>query len=164
MLSQSGLFEKTNTGINDHLLNCMKKINDETVKLFETVNQQNGLQPIHADLHLGNIIWDNENLSIIDFDDCGFGLPIQDLAISLFYMRQNHDRDIPLLAGYNSITPFPEYSQPDLELLIASRTLTLVNYLLETTSAEDRAFLPTYLGRAERRLDHYFETGEFLLL
>ena len=38
---------------------------------------------LHADLKTANSIWSGGRLHAIDFDDCGFGLPLFDLAASL---------------------------------------------------------------------------------
>ena len=39
---------------------------------------------IHADMHFGNVLWEGDNLKPIDFDDCGYGLQMYDLAV-VFY-------------------------------------------------------------------------------
>lgn len=45
---------------------------------------------IHADLHLGNLLVDNGELSLIDFDDAGFGWHQYDIAVAFY-----HTRDLP---------------------------------------------------------------------
>jgi Ser/Thr protein kinase RdoA (MazF antagonist) len=164
MVKRDNLFVEPDARVNTDLYKLLMVLNERTLGLFESLNQRFKLQPIHADLHSGNIIWDKDQISIIDFDDCGIGLPLQDFAISLYYLRDNKSREEHLLAGYRSIRPIPEHEPWELELLIASRAMSLLNYLLETSTAEHVAYLPTYLAHTEKRLEHYFETGEFLLL
>jgi Ser/Thr protein kinase RdoA (MazF antagonist) len=38
---------------------------------------------IHADLHLDNALFWRDDVRIIDFDDCGFGYWLYDIAVSL---------------------------------------------------------------------------------
>lgn len=60
---------------------------------------------IHADLHLGNALFDHGAVKIIDFDDCGTGPRLYDLAVALWELRDRPDypafRDA-LLSGYGS--------------------------------------------------------------
>ncbi|MFT4136685.1 phosphotransferase enzyme family protein [Microbacterium sp.] len=61
---------------------------------------------IHADLHLGNAVFEAGRVKLIDFDDCGFGPRIYDVAVALWEQRDRGDyprfRDA-LLAGYRSV-------------------------------------------------------------
>lgn len=58
---------------------------------------------IHADLHLGNALFHRGVVKLIDFDDCGTGPRLYDLAVALWELRDRPDypafRDA-LLAGY----------------------------------------------------------------
>ena len=60
---------------------------------------------IHADLHLGNALFDRGGVKLIDFDDCGCGPRLYDLAVALWELRDSQDyppfRDA-LLDGYRS--------------------------------------------------------------
>ena len=42
---------------------------------------------IHADMRLGNLLVDGERVTLLDFDDCGFGWFLYDLAASLSLLR-----------------------------------------------------------------------------
>lgn len=61
---------------------------------------------IHADLHLGNVVLAGSSVKLIDFDDCGFGARLYDLAVAVWEMRDEPAylacRDA-LLAGYRSV-------------------------------------------------------------
>jgi len=91
-------------------------------------------------------------------------IQLQFLAIAIFYLREDRRREKHLLAGYESVTPLPLLEPQELELLIANRNLVLLNYLFETTNADEIALVPGYLDKTQRRLKHFFETGEFALL
>ena len=58
---------------------------------------------IHADLHLGNALFHHGRVKLIDFDDCGTGHRLYELAVALWELRARPDypafRDA-LLAGY----------------------------------------------------------------
>jgi len=62
------------------------------------------------------------------------------------------------------VTPIPEHEPWEMELLIANRQLVLLNFLFETTVADEIALIPEYLVKVEKRLRHFLETGEFVLL
>jgi Ser/Thr protein kinase RdoA (MazF antagonist) len=47
--------------------------------------------PIHADLHLDNALFWHGDVRVIDFDDCGFGFRLYDLAVALWELRQRGD-------------------------------------------------------------------------
>lgn len=60
---------------------------------------------IHADLHLGNALFHRGAVKLIDFDDCGTGPRLYDVAVALWELRDRQDypeyRDA-LLSGYRT--------------------------------------------------------------
>jgi Ser/Thr protein kinase RdoA (MazF antagonist) len=68
---------------------------------------------IHADMHPGNVLVDDDRLTVIDFDDAAWGWHIYDIAVALV-----HQQDGPNLAaferayitGYRSVRPISEQS------------------------------------------------------
>jgi Ser/Thr protein kinase RdoA (MazF antagonist) len=46
---------------------------------------------IHADLHPGNALFWHDEVRVIDFDDCGFGYWLYDIAVALWELRHRHD-------------------------------------------------------------------------
>ena len=109
------------------------------------------LQPIHADIHPWNVMWHEGELAVFDFDDCGLGLPIQDLMTSIYYL-DTPEQDAALLAGYASVAPVPEYTPEQRQVLLLQRRLMLLNYLLETSNPEHAAMVPEYQAETFRRL------------
>ena len=60
---------------------------------------------IHADLHLGNALFHRGAVKLIDFDDCGTGPRLYDLAVALWELRDRADYPVfrdALLAGYRA--------------------------------------------------------------
>jgi len=149
--------------INDKLYGDILKALSITDEVHTRLSAENNLIPIHADMHAGNVIVNNGKLAIIDFDDAGIGLPIQDLAISNYYIREDTEKEKHLKAGFASIKELPKISEPDYEALLLSRLVVLINAVLGMTSAEIIEFLPTFMKRCQLRLDHFFATGQLLL-
>jgi len=106
---------------------------------------------IHADLHGGNVLWDVNSLSVLDFDDSGIGLAAQDLATAIYYL-DTPEQDGALREGYLTVAPLPEMSERDLEVFLIQRRVILLNYLYETTNEEHRAMIPEYLEESLRRM------------
>jgi Ser/Thr protein kinase RdoA (MazF antagonist) len=111
---------------------------------------------IHADLHGGNVLWDANSLSVLDFDDSGIGLPVQDLATAIYYL-DTPEQDAALRAGYSAVAPLPEMSERDLEVFLIQRRVILLNYLYETTNEEHRAMIPDYLEESLRRIRKFLQ-------
>lgn len=163
MVNRDHLFAEEDERITPELYELLRDVNMEAVKVFDSLREHSAPQLIHADLHFGNVIAQDGSIAILDFDDAGMGFPLQDLAIALFYLRSDLSREEHLLAGYRSIAPLPQYEPKDLETLIASRSLALLNYLFETTTADDIKFIPVYLDRTAKRLKNFKQSGRFLL-
>ena len=117
--------------------------------------------PLHADLHVWNLKWYRGRLSVFDFDDSGIGVPVQDLAISTYYLRDNVAQEEALLAGYQAVRSLPSYTTDQFEAMVASRNLVLLNDVITTTNAEFLAMLPTYVPRTITKLRHYLDTGRY---
>jgi Ser/Thr protein kinase RdoA (MazF antagonist) len=136
------------------------KLSDE---VFSRISKDQELLPLHADLHMANVIQTKDKLAIIDFDDAGLGLPIQDLVISNYYIREDREREKHLKEGYSSILELPKISDEDYEVLLLGRLIVLIDAVLDMTSAEIIEFLPKFLVRAQKRFDQFYSTGQFTL-
>lgn len=125
------------------------------------------VQPLHADLHGGNLKWHDGRLAVFDFDDAGLGVPVLDLAISTFYLRRSSPgsraSEEALRAGYREVAPLPVGTDDHLEALVAARQLLLANDLLGSSTASLRAMAAGYLGTTLDRLRAWFDTGTFRL-
>jgi Ser/Thr protein kinase RdoA (MazF antagonist) len=60
---------------------------------------------IHADFHSGNYVLCDENVCIIDFDRCGFGLYLYDLALALMELEEQQRK--AFLQGYETVRALP---------------------------------------------------------
>ena len=112
---------------------------------------------IHADMHGGNVLWHEGSLSVIDFDDCGLGLPLQDLATALYYL-DTPEQDAAFRRGYESMAPIPECSDKEMKMLFLQRRIVLLNYLYETSNLEHKSMIPEYQEETLRRIRKFLET------
>lgn len=87
---------------------------------------------IHADLHHRNLVIDGEALSIIDFDDAGFGWYVNDLAVALMHQqgRPNFSAlQAALLAGYRARRPLSAEEEARLPMFLLVRRLAVIGWL-----------------------------------
>jgi len=65
---------------------------------------------IHADLHLGNVLFEDEEVNLIDFDDTGFGFWLYDFSSALAYAVESEEFPIlqeAMFKGYREIRALP---------------------------------------------------------
>lgn len=135
---------------------ALKIIESEIAELY----RQNKSQIIHADLHGWNVMWHQNEIAVFDFDDCGFGLPVQDLATAIYYL-DTPEQDAAIKEGYASVAPLPHYSESQMKMFMIQRRIILLNYLYETSNDEHRAMIPDYLEESLRRINKFItETKE----
>ena len=123
---------------------------------IDELYRQNTTQIIHADLHGWNVMWHEDQVAVFDFDDCGIGLPIQDLATAIYYL-DTPEQDAALKEGYSSVAPLPQYSESQMQMFMIQRRIILLNYLYETSNEEHRAMIPEYLEESLRRITSFLE-------
>jgi Ser/Thr protein kinase RdoA (MazF antagonist) len=89
---------------------------------------------IHADLHQGNYFFAGRRVCAIDFDDCGWGHHLHDLAVTISELR-GHRRyrslRTALLRGYRAVRRLPIEHERYLETFEALRTLQLTLWFIE---------------------------------
>jgi Ser/Thr protein kinase RdoA (MazF antagonist) len=132
----------------------LKKAHDLIMKYIDELYATSAVHIIHADLHGWNLMWHEGQLSIFDFDDCGYGVEAQDIAVALYYL-DTPEQDAALLEGYKSIRPLPLYSEKAMKALLLQRRLLLLNYLYETKNAEHKEMLPAYLEKTFERVSTF---------
>lgn len=135
---------------------------EETARVFARVYDGAPVQPLHADLHGGNLKWIRGRLAVFDFDDCGLGVPELDLAIAVFYLRGDvATLEQALRGGYADVSPLPDVDPTHFEALIAARQLLLANSLLASTTTQLHGEARNYLDVTVSRLRHWLGTGRF---
>ena len=111
------------------LRGAYESILKDLFNLIENAYQQTGelkLQRIHADMHMGNILMNDEHLHIVDLDDSQMGPAIQDLWMFLSGDRNAMTRQLMvLLEGYNE---FYDFNPRELHLVEVMRSLRMICY------------------------------------
>jgi len=90
---------------------------------------------IHADLHLGNTLFWRDEVRVIDFDDCGFGYWLYDIAVSLWELRHRNDYQqfqSALIDGYTRHRPLPPGGLAHLDDFIAAREVAFGLWFIGT--------------------------------
>jgi len=125
----------------------IEQARDLIMKYTDELYSTSVVHIIHADFHGWNLMWHEDQVFIFDFDDCGFGVEAQDIAVALYWLN-TPTADSTLLEGYRSVRPLPAYSDKAMKALLLQRRLLLLNYLFETKNAEHKEMLPAYLKRS----------------
>ncbi|GAA2877939.1 phosphotransferase [Streptosporangium fragile] len=100
---------------------------------------------IHADLRLANLlVVGDEPPSVIDFDDCGFGWHLYDLAAALSFIE--HRPEVPELVdswlrGYRAVLSLPAEDEAEIWTFVMFRRLLLVAWIGTHTGADIAAEL-----------------------
>ena len=116
---------------------------------------------IHADMRLANLLIDNEETQLIDFDDCGFGWFMYDFAAGISFM-EDHPQ-VPALreawvTGYRSVRPLGEEDEREIDSFIMLRRLALLAWIgshAETDLARSQA--PHFASVTAQLADIYLE-------
>ena len=93
---------------------------------------ENNYGLIHADLRLANLLLEGAQIKVIDFDDCGFGWHLHDLASALSFMEEKPI--VPKLVnawldGYRKVLPFTDTDFEEIDTFIMLRRLQLTAWL-----------------------------------
>ncbi len=87
---------------------------------------------IHADLRLANLLIEGETTAIIDFDDCGFGWYLFDLAGALSFLEERADATELIAAwleGYRRVAPVPADMETAIPSFVLLRRLQLIGWV-----------------------------------
>lgn len=112
------------------LLSRLEQVVRSRLARLSTDQDRFGL--IHADLRLANLLVEGDTTSIIDFDDCGYGWYLFDLAAALSFLEGRPD--VPELTaawfnGYRKLSNIPADVEAELPTLIMLRRLALMGWV-----------------------------------
>lgn len=120
---------------------------------------------IHADLLAKNIVFRADAIAALDFEFCGWGFYLYDLAPLLWHLKGERASDYHVLEdalwrGYTSVRPTSDGDRELLEPLIAARQLASIRWLLANlrNPTVGEAAPPLIAGRCEE-LKVFLETG-----
>ena len=117
---------------------------------------------LHLDMHFGNVKLLGDRLAVLDFDDSMWAYPVQDIAVSLYYLRYlrglGADVLTPFKSGYVRLRRWPEEWDGQIKLLIEARALDLVDVFVSLDSPRIKAHLPQLLQGIEDQLRSLSDT------
>ncbi len=116
---------------------------------------------IHYDLHPGNFLFDGSQARMLDFDECGHGFYLFDLAHLLFeFMEHPRAPDFrrAALESYAQSRDIPPVPGTDLTLFLALQGIAYVNWLHRVFRRDGHAdgaeyWLPMLVRRIRIALD-----------
>ena len=125
---------------------------------LQTLFSQSPTPPIllHGDMHCGNVHLHRNKLYALDFEDLMLGYPIQDIAITLYYGRDEPDYPIwraALKEAYSAVRPWPEQADEAIDLLRIGRMLTFINYVTHAMPNEAEDYLSNWFPKIEAYLE-----------
>lgn len=132
-----------------------KELMDTAIPLFNNrlkkIYKAEKPQLLHGDLNPWNVKINDNKLSILDFEDAILGQPVQELAILLFYYKQDKIFSYEyvkkwVLEGYISVRNTPNFSDKDIEFFQMARSVNFLNYVL-TLKGDYKKFIEDGLAK-----------------
>ncbi len=125
------------------LLDKLAGVLRERIEAYGKGSGRYGL--IHSDLRLANLLIDHGKFQVIDFDDCGFGWFLYDLASALSFIEESpHVPDLVAawLRGYRSVRDLEPEDEAMIPTFIMARRLLLTAWV----GSHQEAPYPRQLG------------------
>jgi len=133
--------------------------------LTELASRSRSAGLIHADLLAKNIVFCAHSIAALDFEFCGWGCYLYDLAPILWQLKGERKGDYLELAdalwrGYTSVRPTPDGDRELLEPLIAARQLASIRWLLANLQNPSvGAAAPSLIAERCEELKVFLDTG-----
>ena len=142
------------------LLERARERADRDLAAFGKDSDRYGL--IHADFVPENLLFDGERINLIDFDDCGFGWHMFELATALFFLEHQNDDAVltqALLRGYRQERALSPEHEAMLPLFLFLRGTTYMGWTQtrhETETAQTQG--PMVVARTCDLAERYLMT------
>ena len=107
---------------------------------------------IHSDLHLGNLMANGDDLTVIDFDDAGFGWFSHEVACALHPGVGEPwfaDARKALVEGYRSVCTVTDGEIESIDTFLAVRSLMIVGWLDTRPELSAHQYFPLVVKGAE---------------
>ena len=141
------------------LLERATQLLGQRLDVFGTGPERYGL--IHADQRAANLLIDGERTSIIDFDDCGLGWFLHDLAAALSFIEHRADVDQltgAWLEGYTRAGALPQADIDEIPSFLLQRRLQLLAWRGSHADTElARSLGPEWVAATVRMGEQYLQ-------
>ena len=120
----------------DRMMKVRDKLRTELTALG-TEPDKYGL--IHADLMFENILTGEDGVRVIDFDDCGYGWYLFDLATSIFFLQGTEHFNLAkeaLITGYRKNRPLTDEHLSWLPTIFMARATTYLGWMHTRSETE----------------------------
>ncbi len=120
---------------------------------LSTNNDHFGL--IHSDLHLGNVMAHGDDLTVIDFDDCGYGWFVHELAVALHPVLGEPIEaaaQASMVEGYRTVHPLSDAEVELIDTFLAVRSLMIVGWLAARPEVPAYPHFPEVAAKTEQHL------------
>ena len=119
---------------------------------------------VHADMRLANLLVNGEDVTVIDFDDCGLSWFMYDLGSSLSFIE--HEPYVPELVdawvtGYRGVGQLSAEEEAELPTFIMLRRLLLVAWISSHLSTETAQAMGDEYTTTSCRLAEEYLTRSF---
>ncbi|BBY18384.1 phosphotransferase enzyme family protein [Mycolicibacterium litorale] len=144
-----------------HLLERAQDLLQRRLSEYGTGPDRYGL--IHADLRLANLLVDPPTITVIDFDDCGFGWFFYDFGTAVSFMED--DPALPewqasWVAGYRSRRPMTQADEDMLASFVFLRRLLLLAWMgTHSHSKESKSKAISYAAGSCALAERYLSTN-----
>ena len=115
---------------------------------------------IHSDLHLGNVMAHGDELTVIDFDDCGYGWFVHELAVALHPVAGESfesEARASLVDGYRSVHPLSDDEVALIDTFLAVRSLMIVGWLAARPEVPAYPHFADLANETEAHITRYLE-------
>ncbi|MFT6432291.1 MAG: Ser/Thr protein kinase RdoA (MazF antagonist) [Candidatus Azotimanducaceae bacterium] len=142
---------------------ALPELSAEQTTLFSHVKQalyayldrleknQDNYSLIHADLHGGNLLVSAQDITVIDFDDAGFGWHPYELAVALFNFQDHPDFSHiyhQLIAGYLQVRSLEQNQLDQIPVFLLIRALAAIGWCHHRREIDQTEYLASLIQTA----------------
>lgn len=118
---------------------------------------------VHADMHPGNCLLHDGQLSVIDFGDCRYASHFYDMSVPLTYLHEHPDYEAlrdAFFEGYNCVRPLPARCEAAVGTFMVARAFDNIEWVhFDWPSVTHHAFGPYLVDTSVRQIRDYLVDG-----
>ena len=135
-------------GLNKYHIETLKKAGIKILNLYQNIEKSEDMWGlIHADIGCSNIIFNGDNVGLIDFGACGYGFYLRDIASLFGYTPLSLRKYV--FEAYNNIYKLPPNYVQLTEAFFVAAILESLNFFLEVNDTKE--WLANYINKLTHR-------------